>query len=60
MKKLTLESLPVSSTIRFMRNGKEHYLRKIRIGGRYFSSWYDPIRCESVKESSLPKNWQML
>lgn len=55
-----LNSLPVGTTIRFVSNGKERYLRKIRTTERYWSPWYDPIRGESVKETSIPKNWDIL
>ena len=60
MKNVSLASLPYGTTIRFFSNGKERYIRKIRPGGRYWSSWYDPVRCESVKETSIPRNWDIL
>ena len=58
--KLTLDSLPVGTTIRFVRNGKEQYLRKIRTNARYWSPWYDPVKGESVNPNTVPREWQVL
>ena len=55
-----LEDLPVGTTIYFLQNGKERYLRKIRPTAAYPHPWYSMEYGTSIPDNKVPSGWSVM
>lgn len=57
---MTLNQLPIGTTIFFFKNGKERYLKKIRPNKHFPNPWYSAETGFTFRSERIPSDWKVL